>query len=821
MAPDNEAEQRRGVADDQTEQTTADTRVYSSTVSLDPAAVSVPAGLSAPPGSTIGPRYVALEAMGRGGGGRVVSSLDKEFGRRVAVKIPHGGGGGGELARFLFEARVTARLEHPNIIPVYDMGLLADGQPFYAMRAAEPRSLRDVLRGDPWPRGRLLSVFTQVARALAYAHARGVLHGDMKPSNILLGDYGEVYLADWGLARVRDDESFEPTREPMSFDPLQLGTLGYLAPEVYAEERVDQRTDLFALGVVLYQILTRQHPFRGEDEAQTIAALVFEEPERPSALVPDCPLLLEDLCLALLAKSPDARPSSADEVADRVEAFLEGAKEQARRKEEAVRLCEQARKPAERMVSLDAERQSHATEARRLLDGLESWQPAERKKPAWAEREKAEQADRDAARALADAVELYTQALGYDAACQLAHDGLAALYLSRAQRAELEGRQPAQIYYETLALKHDDDGGIARQLSAPAALRLTSDPSGVEVTLYRYEEQDGVLVPAHPRKLGRTPVDVRDLEPGSHLAVLQLPGHRDVRLPTVLERSHSVVRAVRFYDDDRIGEDFIYVPGGPTILGGDPDAPATLALQQVEVPDFAIMKFPVTMRDYCHYLDVLGDSAPDEATKRTPSGAAGYFSVRKEAGRWIPHEKLIEGEASERFPVEDGHLWRVPICSVDWFDAVAYCKWRSVRDSVTYRLPTEAEWEKSARGVDRRLFPWGNFFDPSFCLMRESRPYTPQPEPVGTVPTDASVYGVRDMAGGMREWVADVFGARSADECARERPTTGDTARSTPSRMIRGGMWHGTASYCRCAARGPMYANIRGMALGFRMAKSL
>jgi serine/threonine protein kinase len=113
------------------------------------------------------------------------------------------------VRRFMQEARITAQLEHPNIVPVYDLGALDDGQPYYTMRVVKKQSLGDVLDRpalrEQWPMVRLLGAFVQVCRALAYAHARGVLHRDIKPDNILLGDFGEVYLADWGLAKVHRD----------------------------------------------------------------------------------------------------------------------------------------------------------------------------------------------------------------------------------------------------------------------------------------------------------------------------------------------------------------------------------------------------------------------------------------------------------------------------------------------------------------------------------------------------------------------------------------------------------------------------------------
>jgi len=792
------------------------------------------------PSQPPGPRYKIGELLGAGGVGLVTSALDRTIGRTVAVKTLKQGreSEASTARRFIDEAHVTAQLEHPNIVPVYDMGWLPDGQPYYTMRIVKRQSLRDVLEHPDlkaqWPLVRLLGAFLQVTRALAYSHARGILHNDIKPENVLLGDFGEVYLADWGLAKAMRDVPFEiPSRREGAaprtngMSSQTSGTPGYIAPEVLRHETdLDERADLFSLGVVLYELLTRTHPFDvGAGPGAMILATVDRTPKRPRDVVPSCPLLLEDLCLKMLSKDRADRPALADQVAAEVEAFLEGAKERERRRAEAVRLCERATDPVTRFQHLETDRQRLGELARQTLKQVKGWEVVERKRSGWALEDRALEAERESGRALAEAIELYTKALGYDAECADAHRGLADLYWGRARHAENERRPAQQIYFEALVTDHDQ-GRYAALLRADARLSLETDPPGAHVTVYRYAERDRVLVPTDERYLGRTPLAEVRLDPGSYLVVIKVAGCRDVRYPVLLGRGAHHTGRVNLYTNEDIGDDFVYVPGGVAVLGGDPDAYEPLLRQEVDVPDYAIARQPLTMREYCEFLDDLQRTDPTLAEKRSPhdlSGALGAYAVRNARGVWEPAPVIIEGEARKMFPAGEGHEWNVPAYLVDWFDAAAYCRWRSARDGVPTRLPREAEWEKAARGTDGRFYPWGDRFDPTFCLMRESRPHAPQPEPVGTFATDESPYGVRDMAGGMREWVGDIFGERSGEELAGEIEPAPDTPRGDSSfRRVRSGCWSADSKWARAASRGVgLFALTRGTGLGFRCAKTL
>ncbi|MFO0758548.1 MAG: bifunctional serine/threonine-protein kinase/formylglycine-generating enzyme family protein [Byssovorax sp.] len=785
-------------------------------------------------------RYRMGEPLGVGGVGKVVRARDRVIGRTVALKTikEDGAGPPEEIDRFVLEARITAQLEHPNIVPVYDIGTLPSGRPYYTMRVVKRQSLQDVLASDElhqqWPLARLIGAFVQISRALGYAHRRGMLHRDIKPENILLGDFGEVYLADWGnakAARTVGSDAADPVQVADAVrgdqEPSGLsGTPGYIAPEQIRGDkaRVDHRSDLFALGVVLYEILTGEHPFDAPTVLGVILATQTRAPRPPREIVPSCPLILEDLCLAMLAKDPALRPDSAERVAAEAESYLEGAKERTRRRDEAKRLCELAKVPVLRGQSLQREREQIEAEARHLLEDVKGYEPIDRKRPGWTLEDRAKELEREQAAAMAQAIELYTKSLAYDPELVAARAGLADLYWSRATEAAAERRPALQVYDEALVAEYDV-GRYAAMLKADAMLSIESSAPGAVVMAYRYVEKDRVLIPTDQRYLGRTPLREVRLAPGSYLIVLRHPRFRDVRYPVLLARGDHHRADVNLYTDAEIGADFIYIPGGRFVAGGDVQAPSTLPRMEVDLPDFAIARFPVTFREYCAFLDALQVHDPEQARRRAPHdlrGSEGYAARLGADGKWEPRDVIIEGEARKMFPIEEGHLWNVPVPLVDWFDAVAYCRWRSEVAGAEIRLPLELEWEKAARGVDGRAHPWGDHFDPTFCLMRSSRPFLPQIEPVGTFAVDSSPYQVRDMAGGMREWMADVYGEQSWAETAAEDEPSSDLERgASPVRLIRSGNWVATEQYCRSAARSRFFALTRGTGLSFRVAKSL
>jgi PAS domain S-box-containing protein len=300
-------------------------------------------------------RYVFTGVHATGGLGRVWLARDRQLDREVAIKelFPENAGNAKLAARFVREAQLTGQLEHPGVVPVYELDRGAEAnRPFYAMKFVRGRTLRSAVDAYHSKRAQggadslefvaLLSAFVAVANTIAYAHSRGVLHRDLKGDNVTLGDYGEVIVLDWGLAKLLgqpDAQETDLSPEPPDYpqDPgltIQgeiVGTPAYMAPE-QAEGRLDQidhRTDIFGLGAILYEILTGRPPFTGTHTMEVVQKASRGNPAPPREIWPEVPVGLEEICLKAIAKEPDQRYQSAADLARDVQRWQEVQRQQA------------------------------------------------------------------------------------------------------------------------------------------------------------------------------------------------------------------------------------------------------------------------------------------------------------------------------------------------------------------------------------------------------------------------------------------------------------------------------------------------------------
>lgn len=270
--------------------------------------------------STFGHYRVEREIAG-GGMGMVYEATDTRLGRPVALKMlrqvffatKH------DRVRFQKEAELTSLLDHPHIVPVYDVGEV-DGQPYFAMKVVQGGNLADHLVEKSLSTRDAVALMIQVASAVHHAHQRGVLHRDLKPANILLDGQGNPCLTDFGLATLQDVDAGLTRTQAVA------GTPEYMSPEQATgrREAISTSTDVWSLGVMLYQMLTGQMPYRGESYVAVLRQVEQVEPIKPRTITSTVDRDLETLCLRCLEKDPDARLSSAGELAAELERWQRG-----------------------------------------------------------------------------------------------------------------------------------------------------------------------------------------------------------------------------------------------------------------------------------------------------------------------------------------------------------------------------------------------------------------------------------------------------------------------------------------------------------------
>ena len=276
-------------------------------------------------------KYSDFRSLTEGGKATLTSCKDSNLGRRVVLKMLRKElrDDSVELRRLIREARITAQLSHPATVPMYELGQNDDGDWFFAMKKIDGWTLFEIIVGlaqrneqieKAFDLNRLLNIFTQVGGALIYAHARGVIHRDIKPENIIVGMFGEVTLIDWGAAKVwgMPNDGDESTAGGRGGTPL------YMSPEqVTGNRMVDERSDVYSLGVVMYEMLCQREPFRGAQIADTFDNIVNREPESPRSVAPHrfIPLALEEICLKAMQKDPNDRFQSVSQLIGAIDKF--------------------------------------------------------------------------------------------------------------------------------------------------------------------------------------------------------------------------------------------------------------------------------------------------------------------------------------------------------------------------------------------------------------------------------------------------------------------------------------------------------------------
>lgn len=812
--------------------------------------------------------YDDLGVLGSGGMGSVRLVRDRKLNRRLAMKIIHPKllAHKSAPARFMEEAQVCAQLQHPNIVPVHDFGTLPDGRLYFTMKEIKGRSLGSIIDSvheavkdgrfypteDGWTFRGLINAFHQVCQAISYAHSKGVLHRDLKPDNIMLGEFGEVLVVDWGIAKVvgrahslTDTEDFDfvsssRTGAQATRMGQVAGTPAYMAPEQARGEidKLNAQTDVYALGAILYEILTGESPYYGSSQEDVLNQVKYGPPPSLSTQIAtqthhakpffnatqplsglQIPEELAEACEVAMSRLQCDRYESAEKLGDVLLSWLDGAK----KREKALAIVKETEQLSVRCTSLQAESKALLAAVATDLKDIPKWAGEEVKGPHWAKEREGMTKHREGLRLEIDIEHRLQSALSHKSDLEEGHEALAQRYLNAHHAAEIKRDDEAvdqnelRLRYHALALPESNPlrHRVLHYLKGTGAVSLITDTDNVDIYLEEYVEKHRRLIPKRIAHLGHQGLQEYPIEMGSYRLLLKKEGHHDVIYPIYIGRGEhwdgraedGVQHAVHLPKIGALTAEECFVPAGWFWCGGDPDTLGSYRRRRMWVPDFVISRFQVTNREYLVFLNGLLDQGREEEAlnwvPRERSGRAGELGAmiygRDEKGQFI-----LVSDA-------DGDMWGLdwPVCMVSWPGANAYCQWLSDREGQSYRLPTDLEWEKAARGVDERWFVWGDGFDPSYCHMIDSHQGRRLPVDVDSYPIDTSVYGVRGLAGNMCDWTSSYW-----------RGDWGEP-NNTSRRVYRGGSWNRNESGARVAYRSGNNPTATRGNLGFRLVRAL
>jgi eukaryotic-like serine/threonine-protein kinase len=819
---------------------------------ISPAALS-PTG---PAPDRLGSRYRPVAEVGRGGMGVVYEVDDADLHRRLAMKVltadpvdrP------ALAARFIAEAQVTSQLQHPGIVPVYEIGTLDDGRLYFTMQLVLGRTLAAILGelheasgpegwgvgAGGWTFRRTIDALHQATQAVAYAHSQHVVHRDLKPANVMVGAFGDVKVMDWGLAKVRGvSEPVHITTDRAADDAHATrvgaiaGTPAYMAPE-QAAGRFAELTpagDVWALGAMLYGALCGRRPYEGSS-ADVLAGLL-EGPPCPlrelAAAAPPMPEELVEVCERAMAYAPEDRYPSAAEMAEAIGAWLAGA----RRRERALRLVAKATALFPEVAAMRARADQLAAEGAAELAAIPRSAEVADKIEAWDKQDRgaalAEQADRRQH----EAVATLGAALTHEPALAEAHEALAAHHHREHLAAETSGLDASRAEVRLRAHVGALAPGTASArryrayLKGDGALTLRTDPPGATVMLERYELRQRRLVATAVCRLGSTPLNEVSLPMGSYRLQICSQDRAVVRYPVHIRRQqhwHGVApgetgsRPIPL--PTALDVDDVYVPAGWFSCGGDPAVHFAHPPTPVWVEGFIVKRTAVSNAHYLTFLDSLvAAGREEEALRHAPrerggaEGGVGALLVgRRRDGTFVLQ------------PDAEGDMWDLawPAVMIDHRGALAYAAWLAARTGQPWRLLRELEWEKAARGVDGRHYPWGDAHDPSWAKMVDTDAGRKLPGPVGVRPVDCSPYGACDMAGNARTFCQDPYAGRlpalPKQGVRGSLPEHGLTDRK--SRVERGGDWSAHEGTCRSAYRAGHMPGFRYTTVGVRVART-
>jgi formylglycine-generating enzyme required for sulfatase activity len=641
-----------------------------------------------------------------------------------------------------------------------------------------------------------------------------------------------------------------------------------MSPE-QADGRLDEldfRTDVYALGAILYEMLTLHPPFEGKNVYEVLARVregrvtppssrvenlssTKREPAQPPSTRPAAepvPPELDAICLKALSLRREDRHGSAKELHDEIQAFLEGASERERRQKESKEHMDSGSRWFTRYRELQAEIHGQSRVVAGLVESLKPEEGTDHKRPLWEAEARLRALRVDRINAFSNASAEFARALTADPGSAAAADLNCDLFYHRHVESErrrdpeealrslnslaqfdLKGhyrarlKEPGRLTIRTFAracrclnpADHPEWKAVFSQACVipwrngrarpdlpmaandlpvpgirilPQGLKWGHGPecarkavAGIPVTVARMETVDKRMTLGAKKSLGTTPVENAELAPGSYMCFLQTSKHAPLRLPVVVARGEPAVHEMNVYRVDEVPDGYVYVPGGPFTYGGEWAGGGQDEIRRTE--DVFVARFPVTCQQYLEYLNELcAQGRLEEARKHQPHDRSSRLWV-EEAGRFaIPRP-------SERSMLK----WnpQMPVVGVSWFDALAFCQWRSDKEKRLVHLLHEEEYEKACRGMDGRAWSWGDEYDPSFSMTNRSFRSADRVGPVqiSLYPVDESPCGIRGLSGNVMTWCCNALAADKVDW----RPLRGG-AWSLPPDESRSGSRHWT-----------------------------
>ncbi len=834
-------------------------------------AKNMPKWLSIEPKDVTGTNgdYDDLGLLGKGGMGEVRRIRDRRLNRTLAMKVAHASilQSPRATARFVEEAQIGAQLQHPGVIPVHELGRLPDGRFYFTMQEIRGRQFEAVIEevhrastqqghwiaaDSGWNFRRLVNAFWRVCETMAYAHRRRIIHRDLKPANIMIGSNDEVLVVDWGLALAlgnRNPTNPSHLKNPELDNPLETlrttgaiqqtsyghisGTPAYMPPEQAKgdQEAIDERADVYALGAILYRILSGRPPYIGRTPMAILVKMLKTPPQPPSNTTTlKVPQELSDICLRALSHDKEDRFVDARELADAVAAWLEGV----RQREKALALVQEAtehQRAAHDMMTLAS---SLEEQGKQQLEPIAPFQPAQDKHEGWALKDKAKTLQSSAELEEIHAEQKLRGALVHDPGLPEAHVALSTRYERLHRAAETNNNLPLasrselvlRDHVRALPTQHPERVRINAYLQGTGALTLHTTPPGVTVDLYRYVLQNRRLEPVFERTLGQTPLQRVELAPQSYLLQLRKPGFETVQYPVWIGREEhwdgtppggDKPAPIWMPPEGALGPQERYVPAG-WFLAGDDLAPGSIPRSRLWCDGFVIEQHPITNGRLIAFLDdlIAQDRLQDALLcvprERAASGDQGPMLYgRDENGRFFLQED------------EDGDIWHpeYPAMMVNYTCAWLYARWYAEQTNKPWRLPHDFEWEKAARGVDGRTYPWGEWLDPSWCCMRRSHNEKALPATVQQHTHDISPYGVLGMAGNVMDMCLNNIDEYPEDGHRVVVKPQNFTQDAKQQFVCRGGAWVSLDLHCRIAKRYYNVHTTRQSVIGFRMARSV